>query len=156
MVIAYATEAHLFVADANQSPLNVGTRVTLEDFSREQVEELNRRHGLPLRDAAEVARFHALVGGHPYLVRRGLHEMAIRDLALAAIEAEAGHDEGLFGDHLRRLLALLSGEPELVEALRSVLDARPALSPASFYRLRSAGVLSGASTREARPRCRLY
>src|SRR5207245_504821 len=148
--------AHLFVADANQSPFNVGTHVTLEDFSREQVEELNRRHGSPLRDTAEVARFYALVGGHPYLVRRGLHEMATHGISLAAIEAEAGHDEGLFGDHLRRLLALLAGEPELVEALKTVLDGRPALSATSFYRLRSAGILAGDSTRDARPRCRLY
>jgi hypothetical protein len=82
--------------------------------------------------------------------------MATRSIDLAAIEAEAGRDEGLFGGHLRRLLALLAGEPALVEALKSVLDERPLLSAASFYRLRSAGILSGASAGDARPRCRLY
>ena len=48
LVIAYATEAHLFITDVNQSPFNVGTRLTLEDFTREQVAELNRRYGSPL------------------------------------------------------------------------------------------------------------
>src|SRR6185369_11889429 len=37
--IAYATEAHLFISDLNQSPFNVGTRLTLEDFTGEQLAE---------------------------------------------------------------------------------------------------------------------
>src|SRR5205814_806452 len=37
MAIAYATEAHLFITDINQSPFNVGTRVALSDFTVEQV-----------------------------------------------------------------------------------------------------------------------
>ena len=39
--IAYATEAHLFITDMNQSPFNVGARLTLKEFSKEQVTELN-------------------------------------------------------------------------------------------------------------------
>ena len=49
MIIAYATEAHLFITDLNQSPFNVGTRLILEDFNAEQISELNR----PLRRAFE-------------------------------------------------------------------------------------------------------
>src|SRR5205823_4580609 len=75
LAIAYATEAHLFITDLNQSPFNVGTRLTLEDFTFEQVADLNRRYGEPLQDQAELERFFRLVGGHPYLVRRGLDEM---------------------------------------------------------------------------------
>src|SRR4029434_1802258 len=44
LAIAYATEAHLFITDLNQSPFNVGTRLALEDFNFEQVAELNRRY----------------------------------------------------------------------------------------------------------------
>src|SRR5205823_1407314 len=58
MIITYSTEAHLLVSDANQSPFNVGTRLVLEDFSIEQVEDLNRRHGAPLRNRGEVERFY--------------------------------------------------------------------------------------------------
>src|SRR5262249_8661153 len=78
LAIAFATEAHLFIADVNQSPFNVGTRVTLEDFTPEQVADLNGRHGSPLKSDEELTRFYHLVGGHPYLVRRALHEMAAR------------------------------------------------------------------------------
>src|SRR5918912_560109 len=44
VAIAYATEAHLFITDLNQSPFNVGTRLTLEDFTPGEVAELNRRY----------------------------------------------------------------------------------------------------------------
>src|SRR5205823_8759257 len=92
LVIAYATEAHLFIADVNQSPFNVGTRVTLEDFTLEEVADLNDRCGAPLRDSGEVQRFYHLVGGHPYLVRRGLHAMASGGSDIGAMEMESEHD----------------------------------------------------------------
>jgi len=156
LAIAYATEAHLFITDVNQSPFNVGTRLTLEDFTFEQVAELNRRYGSPLRDQAEVARYFRLVGGHPYLVRRGLHELATHGSGLAAFEAQADRDEGPFGDHLRRILVLLAQDAALTEIVRGVLQGRPCPTAESFYRLRSAGVMSGNSARDVRPRCQLY
>jgi hypothetical protein len=156
LAIAYATEAHLFITDLNQSPFNVGTRLTVEDFSPDQTAELNQRYGTPLRSVAEVARFHRLVGGHPYLVRRGLDEMVTRGLDIAALEADADRDEGLFGDHLRRLLVSLSRDPELTAVMRSVLRGAPCPNSESFYRLRSAGVIVGESARDARIRCNLY
>ncbi|MBL8150277.1 MAG: AAA-like domain-containing protein, partial [Blastocatellia bacterium] len=78
LIIAYASEAHLFITDLNQSPFNVGTRLFLEDFSFEQVTELNNRYDKPLTSSTELIKFYKLVGGHPYLVRRGLHEMVTR------------------------------------------------------------------------------
>jgi DNA-binding SARP family transcriptional activator len=156
LAIAYATEARLFITDLNQSPFNVGTRITLHDFTCAQVAELNRRYGGPLRGEAEVARYHQLVGGHPYLVGLGLHEMATHGTGLANLEASACQCEGPFGDHLRRLLALLRKDPDLCEAVREVLRGRPCPSEESFYRLQSAGVLVRDSARAVRPRCRLY
>jgi len=156
LAIAYATEAHLFITDLNQSPFNVGTRLLLEDFTFERVAELNRRYGSPLPDKAEVARYFRLVGGHPYLVRRGLHEMVAHGLELTALEAQAAHDEGPFGDHLRRLLISLTQDPGLCEVVRGVLQGRQCPTPESFYRLRSAGLMLGDSARDIRPRCQLY
>jgi len=156
LAIAYATEAHLFITDMNQSPFNVGTRLVLEDFTFEQVAELNRRHGSPLREKAETARFYRLVGGHPYLVRRGLYEMATHRMDLGSFESHADRDEGPFGDHLRRILVLLAQDHALCEVVRGVLQGHPCPNAESFYRLRSAGVMSGESARDVRPRCQLY
>jgi hypothetical protein len=152
----YATEAHLFIADLNQSPFNVGTRLQLEDFTIEQVAELNRRYGSPLPESAAVQRYFNLVGGNPYLVRRGLHHLATQEIELSAFEAQADNDEGPFGDHLRRMLASLTQDQSLCEVMRGVLRGEPCPTAESFYRLRSAGVISGDAVREAKPRSQLY
>jgi class 3 adenylate cyclase len=156
LAMTYATEAYLFITDLNQSPFNVGTRLALSDFTIEQVAELNARCGSPLKNASEVNRCYDLVGGHPYLVRRGLHEMATRPLSIEAFEAQAEHDEGLFGDHLRRILALLARDPDLCDVVRDTLRGQASPSPESFHRLRSAGVMVGDTPADMHPRCRLY
>jgi DNA-binding SARP family transcriptional activator len=156
VAIAYATEAFLFISDLNQSPFNVGARLELGDFTLEQVAELNRRHGSPLSDQAAVDRLYRLVGGHPYLVRTGLHEVAARGVDPERLERAAAREDGPFGAHLRRLTHSLSKDEELCEAVRRVLAGKPCPTRAAFYRLRSAGVLTGDAPEEARPRCELY
>jgi DNA-binding SARP family transcriptional activator len=156
LAMAYATEAHMLVADLNQSPFNVGTRLTLEDFTLAQVTDLNRRYGGPLANEAEIGRFFRLVGGQPYLVRRGLHEMAANGLPIASLEAQAGRETGPFANHLHRLLASLVPDTALCDVVRTVMRGGPCPTDESFYRLRSAGVLVGESPGDARPRCTLY
>ncbi|HEX4948174.1 MAG TPA: AAA-like domain-containing protein, partial [Blastocatellia bacterium] len=156
LALAYATEAHLFITDLNQSPFNVGTRLQLDDFTSAQVRDLNLRYSAPLRDEAELKRFVALLGGHPYLVHRGLSEMAARDLSLSDLAAQAPRNDGLFGDHLRRLLLSLLQEPSLCEAIRGLLRGVTKLAPEAFYGLRSVGLLAGEASDVARFRCQLY
>ena len=184
LAIAYATEAHLFITDINQSPFNVGTRISLEDFSVKQVEDLNRRYGNPLRDESEIQQLTAMVGGQPYLVNRSLYELsqtanepspsqqnASQQNAservpsgrvpsghseLAGFIERADDDEGVFGDHLRRMIVLLTQDPPLRDALRGMVRDRASLSMEQFYRLRSAGILSGGAPADCRLRCGLY
>jgi hypothetical protein len=157
LAIAYATEAHLFITDMNQSPFNVGTRLEVNDFTSLQVAELNRRYRSPLKDSDEISRLVKLVGGHPYLVRRSLHELATDPRLTFDLFCEtADHDDGFFGDHLRRILMLLAKDPDLLEVMRGVLDGKPCPDQVSFYRLRSAGLLRGSSPHEVLPRCQLY
>jgi predicted ATPase/DNA-binding SARP family transcriptional activator len=156
LAMSYATEAHLFITDLHKSPFNVGTRLTLGDFTLEQVAELNRRHDSLLPDDAALPRFHELVGGHPYLVRRGLEEMAAHGTGWAEFEARACSDDWIYGDHLQRMHAALTRDPELCEVMRGILAGRRCRGSRSFYRLRSAGLLAGESEAEARPRCPLY
>ena len=156
LAIAYATEAHLFITDMNQSPFNVGTRLTLADFTMEQVSELNNRYGSPLKDPRELMQFYELLDGQPYLTRRGLHELASRNLSFSEFEGQAARDEGPFGDHLRRILVSLAQDQTLCDAMKGVLVGRPPSNPELFYRLRSSGVVTGESVRLMHPRCRLY
>jgi hypothetical protein len=156
LVIAYATEAHFFITDPNQSPFNVGTKLELADFTREQVADLNRRYGSPLREPTEFLRLYALLNGQPYLTRHALNILVSENLRLSDLEAVADRDDGPFADHLRRLLLMLGHEPALIEAVRQVLVGGPCPDYERFYRLRSAGILTGDGKDEARVRCGLY
>jgi hypothetical protein len=156
LAIVYATEAHLFITDQNQSPFNVGTRLELKDFSIEQVGELNARYGSPLACADELTRYFQLLGGNPYLVQRGFHEITTNNIDLTTFEALADRDEGPFGDHLRRILVLLARDPALCEVVRGVLRGQLCPTVEAFYRLRSGGVMAGDSAQDMRTRCRLY
>jgi DNA-binding SARP family transcriptional activator len=156
LAMAYATEAHLLITNLNQSPFNVGTRLTLEDFTLEQVADLNNRYGSPLKAPMEISRFYHLVSGQPYLVRCGLQVMSADGIGIADLEATADREDGIFGDHLRRILITLARNEALREVVRGVLEGRPCPSAESFYRLRSAGIVAGESAREVRPRCPLY
>lgn len=156
LAIAYSTEAHLFITNLNQSPFNVGTRFELEDFTLAQVGDLNGRYGYPMRGEDELSRFYGLVSGHPYLVRRGLHEMAARGTSPAEFEERASSEHWILGDHLRRIRLLLAETEILADAVGQLLAGNGCITRDAFYRLRSAGVLSGETPSEARFRCRLY
>jgi hypothetical protein len=156
LVLAHATEAHLFITDVNQSPFNVGTQVALEDFAIDQVADLNHRYGSPLRDDKDLDVFHRLVEGHPYLVNRGLYEMSVQRVGVPTFAARAGRDEGPFGDHLRRIVRVLKMAPDLHEVVRCMLRDNSHPDSKSFYPLRAAGLLKGDSGGDARFRCQLY
>jgi DNA-binding SARP family transcriptional activator len=161
LVLSYTTEAHLFITDLNQSPFNVGTRLTLEDFTPAQVADLNARYGRPLKNDNQVARFQALVGGHPYLVRRGLDAMGAEGLDIDGIAAQADREDGLYGSHLHHLYRSVIQDPDLTDLLRAVLRGNVLSSNVlsaeiGYYRLFSAGILAADADHQPRLRCRVY
>jgi hypothetical protein len=156
MIICYATEAHLFITDMNQSPFNVGTRVRLSDFGPTEVRRLNQLHGQPLATPDEFERFVRLFGGQPYLVRRGLHEMVAHRMMLTELERSAPLEQGPFADHLKRFLVLLSGNDAALQFLRELLAGKKNGDAKLFHRLRAAGLLRGETPAEVAFRCDLY
>jgi len=153
MVIAYATEPYLFIQDANQSPFNVGISLRMQDFDIDQVGQLAYQYGVLLA-RADLERFYNLVGGHPYLVRRGLAELQNRSLEY--LLGVASREDGPFGDHLRSVLMTLAARADLLKAVSTVLRGHPDLTPEQFIRLRKAGILAGDSHQDATMRCPLY
>lgn len=156
LAIAYATEAHLFITDVNQSPFNVGTRVDLEDFTLSQIEELNGRYGSILKHEKDIVRLHKLLGGHPYLLRQAFNGLVEGRMNLETMIATADHDNGIFADHLRRIVVLLARDPELTDVMRGILRGRSCPDAASFHRLSSAGLIRGDSFQKVDIRCELY
>ncbi|MFM9103396.1 MAG: AAA-like domain-containing protein, partial [Cyanobium sp.] len=154
LVLSHSQESYL-QKDINQSPFNVGLPVELGELPPEAVANLVALHGLQLSEA-ELAQLRELVGGHPYLVRKALYELA-NGLPFARFLAEAPTEGGVYGDHLRGILKAVEDHPELGEALRQVVNsAEPVmLRSEQAFKLESLGVLVPEG-KLVRPRCRLY
>ncbi len=155
VVMGYATEAHLFIQDLNQSPFNVGRQLPLDDFDPLQVEEMNRRYGAPLKPA-EIPELMRLIGGQPFLVRRAFDTVARGLMDFPTLLATADRDDGPFGDHLKRILVSVSQLPEVVEALRASLRSPDLKDAAGYPRLLSAGVVRQRADGQTELRCEAY
>jgi hypothetical protein len=97
-----------------------------------------------------------LLGGQPYLVRRGLHELASERATLAQLEQSGATEEGPFADHLKRYLVLLSRDAVLLQGVRDTLATGKSPEARDFYRLRAAGLLRGVMPQQAEFRCDIY
>jgi DNA-binding SARP family transcriptional activator len=140
LVLTYATEAHLFISDLNQSPFNVGVRLALQDFSEREMRELQGRYS-KLSEHEAWRTVHRMTHGHPYLARQAFAFLA-KGGKLGDLEANASKLDGPFGDHLRRTLASISKDREILGEVRRMLRGEEFENPTTRYRLWSAGILS--------------
>ena len=135
LVLVHAKDIDQETLQQSQSPFNVGTEIELGEFSAVQVADLAMRHGLGQSIAPGLM---ALVGGHPQLVRLGLYAIA-RGESLETLVVTGATEEGLYGNHLRRVRSKLEGHVDLKMAFQRVL-AGESIDQASSAALRSLGV----------------
>jgi AAA-like domain/TIR domain/CHAT domain len=155
LVVVHSTEVYIPM-NINQSPFNVGLPIELPEFDGGQVLDLARRHGLDWR-SQQAADLMAMVGGHPYLVRMALYEVARGDRTLADLLQTAPTEAGLYCDHLRRHLWNLEQRPDMVAAVRRlVATAQPVrLESVQAFQLNSMGLVH-LQGNEVVFRCDLY
>ncbi|MCL4295186.1 MAG: AAA-like domain-containing protein [Anaerolineae bacterium] len=140
LFLSSSTDPYLLIDNPHQSPFNVATPISLQDFTLEEVNELNRRHNSPLTPA-QVNDLRDLVEGHPFLTRLALYLLALGKINLPALLTQATADEGPFGDHLRHYLRRVLRKPELKQALTRVSQNRTLAEDEVFHRLREAGLI---------------
>jgi len=69
-LLGVATPSEL-IQDPRMTPFNIGRRIELEDFTREEVAPLARGLNRPMEAAGELMdRIHYWTGGHPYLTQK--------------------------------------------------------------------------------------
>ena len=139
LALVISTEPYLLIDDLYQSPFNVGQVIELDDFTPEQVRDLNAHHGCPLSEA-ELTGLMSLIGGHPYLVRRALYLIASGQTDAETLMANAARDDGPFGDHLWRHLFRFRDKPDLRQAMAQILAHNTCSDDVLFFRLRGAGL----------------
>lgn len=154
--IAYATEAHLFIQDLNQSPFNVGRLIPLSGFSLRETQELNERYGSPLRSIDQIQVLHDLLDGQPFLTRRAFDELVRSGGNLSGLVETAASDEGPFSDHLKRVLVSVSQLSGVYDTIRAALNNAVLRDSADVQRLVSAGILIQSSGEHYAIRCKLY
>lgn len=156
LALVTSTEPYAFIEDLNQSPFNVGVRLSLSDFTLDQVDRLNEMHGSIL-SGQDAQRLYELTHGHPYLTRRALYLVASYQVAPDYLFAKATDLDGPFGDHLRNLFYRLSGRDDLVRGLREIIRHQRCNDQLVYFRLSGAGlVVHGASIHQVSIRCPLY
>jgi AAA-like domain len=156
LIISHAAEVYIPL-DINQSPFNVGISIEVSEFSRERVELLATKHQLNWQ-LADCDRLMSIIGGHPFLVRLAMFEVATGNIDLQTLIETASSRQGIFYQrHLARLETTLNSYPDLLVALANVLSA-PAgaiLSPRLKGRLEGLGLVKF-NGEFVVPRCELY
>ncbi len=156
LIIVHSREVYIPL-DMHQSPFNVGMPVELPEFTTTQVTELAQRHGLTLEDQEIQDLLISMVGGHPYLVRVALYELARGRVSLPQLLKIAPTEEGPYEDHLRRHLANLHSDDKLVKAVEELInsDAPVAIGTDEVFQLDSMGLVRRQGNR-AELLCDLY
>ena len=141
LALVTSTEPYQLIADLNQSPFNVGQVLSLQDFTAEQVYELNERHQSPFT-RGQLQQLMGLLSGHPYLVRRSLYLVGSGQWTAAALFAQATDEQGPFGAHLRNHLFRLASSQELVQGLLRILRSETCAEERIYFRLHGAGLVN--------------
>ncbi|MGI2908541.1 AAA-like domain-containing protein [Tolypothrix sp. VBCCA 56010] len=155
LIIVHSQEVYIPL-NINQSPFNVGLAIELPDLNQAQVQDLVQRHGLNWT-GEQVEQLMTLVGGHPYLTRVALYQIARDRMTLEKLQQIAPTEEGPYSDHLRRHLLNLQENAQLLAAFKRVLsvDCPVDVGTAEAFKLRSMGLVKFQGN-EVMPLCELY
>ncbi|WP_238360795.1 AAA-like domain-containing protein [Iningainema tapete] len=155
LILVHSTEVYIPL-NITQSPMNVGLAIELPEFNAEQVLSLAQRHGLNW-SSTQVEQLMAMVGGHPYLVRVALYQIARSEMTLEQLLQIAHTAEFPYSDHLHRHLLNLEENQELLAAMKQVVAAiNPVrIDSRAAFKLRSMGLVKFRGN-NVQPLCDLY
>ncbi len=154
LFLSSSTDPYLLINNDYRSPFNVATPVPLEDFTLDEVRELNRRHDAPL-NPSQVGDLMYLVNGHPFLTRVALYQLARGEIDMPTLLAQAAEDNGPFRNHLLHYLQRILQQPELKQALIRICQRHTWEEDPAFYRLKEAGLIKKHG-KQVTPRNNLY
>jgi hypothetical protein len=111
--------------DINQSPFNAGIEISLPDLTAEQVQLLAKQYGFDWDDL-EVRQLMEIIGGHPYLVKEAVQQLARENKSLPEVLQTAATAWGIYRYHLQKHSQNLSANSQLAAAFyKIVLSDRP-------------------------------
>ncbi len=155
LVVVHSTEVYIPL-EANKSPFNVGLPIELSPLTPEQVQTLAERYGLSWSQD-KSRQLIDLVGGQPYLIKKGLYHLWRQDLTLDTLLETATSPKGIYGEHLQWQKLHLERHPELAIDFAQVLKGKhqALLGVVSASQLQSLGLIVIQENLPV-PSCRLY
>lgn len=156
LIVVHSTEIYVPL-QLKQSPFNVGLPIHLDSFSLEQVQQLAQCYGVEWQEEREAKQLVNMVGGHPALVNIALYHLSRQELTLNQLLETASTNNGIYDYHLQRHWTKLQEQPELAQALDTVLNSTEpvTLEPTIAHKLSSMGLIKQ-SGNKAIPGCDLY
>ncbi len=154
IAISHSTEAYLAITNMNQSPFNVGLTNKLKEFTIEQVATLAEKHKLNFSDK-QLRQLTGLVGGHPYLIRKALYEIASENYSFDDFMKNASNEDGPFSDHLKRHYFNLTQSSTCFNVMKEIVTKESASDTIITGKLRAAGLVKGAAP-SVKPSFKLY
>lgn len=169
LVMVISTEPNALIRDLSRSPFNVGEKITLKDFTKDEVYQLNHQFNSPLRTEEEIDDMMELLGGHPYLTKEALKNLnRDKSKTWADLRRDAtDYQDSPFASHLRYLHSYLADQTDLGDAFKQFIAGESQPDDMEIIRLLRAGLIkkekfdkkkdapSTARTYYS-PRCKLY
>ena len=104
----------------NQSPFNTGTEIKLIDFTSEEVETLANKYKLNW-EKTQVNQLMAMVGGHPYLVKKAIEVISRQNITLENFLKSAPTASGCYRTHLERHWRYLQSNTPLLRVFKEIV-----------------------------------
>lgn len=156
LIVAYSQESYVDQG-INQSPFeNIGVSVELPEFTSAEVKQLVELHQLNWSDS-EITQLMSEVGGHPYLIRVALYEIADKKICLSELLKTASQINGCYFSYLSSFKEVLEEESTLIP-LKKIIDAEEPIrikngEALKLYRL---GLIVPVDDGKVKIRCNLY
>lgn len=155
LVIVHSTDRYASLKIEGSPLANIGETVTIQEFTRPEVDKLIEKYGLSLGD--DLEELITLVNQHPFLINRALKKIAEEPTILNQVLSEATTQGGIYHQHLLKLWNILKKNLPLKKAFKQVVNefTPVPLSPEMGFQLERLGLIK-ISGNLASPRCPLY
>lgn len=142
LIMVHSSEVYVPLNIA-QSPFNAGLLVEPPVFNLDQAIALAKAYSLS--DPASCAKaLMQLVGGRPHLLHLGMYHLNVSEKPIQDLTENALTGSSIYSAHLRNQLWELQKYPELLAALKQVVNAEQPIEipPLVAYKLQSRGLVS--------------
>jgi len=155
LVVVHSTEAYVPL-DLNYSPFNVGLPIQLNNFNKEQIQQIAQSYSINL-DSSQVEQLEEFTAGHPALVNMALFSLSHSQESLTELLSSSCSPKGIYFNHLQRHLQILREKPELFEVLKTIMTSAEPVQVESLqgYKLNSMGLVNFQNNQVV-PSCRIY